>query len=277
MNTIILAIGSVTVLGLICSVMLAVASKVMAIKTDERVTKVRELLPGANCGACGFSGCDGYSEAIVNENAMTNLCTPGGDKTAKEISVLLGVEAADVLECVAVVTCRGDSAARQSRMDYTGVKTCVAVKQLYGGQNACVFGCLGFGDCAAVCPEGAICLENGLARVDTRKCVGCRLCSLACPNSIILMDYSVSTAAVLCKNTDKGAVVRKKCSCGCIGCMKCVRECPTGAITVVDNLARVDQSKCSGCGHCAEICVTKCIKIGNGPASVESIGLRVES
>ena len=277
MNTIVLAVGSVTVLGLICAVMLAVASKVMAVKKDERVADIRELLPGANCGACGFSGCDGYAEAIANEGAMTNLCTPGGDKTAKEISLVMGIEAEDVLECVASVTCSGDNTARQRKLEYSGIRTCSAAKQLYGGQNACVSGCLGFGDCAAACPESAICIENGLARVDTRKCVGCRLCSLTCPNKIILMDYSVSTAAVLCKNTEKGAVVRKKCSCGCIGCMKCVRECPTGAITVVDNLARVDQAKCSGCGHCAEICVTKCIRMGSGPASVESIGLRVDS
>ena len=274
MNTIILAVGSVTVLGLLCAVMLAVASKVMAIKVDERVALVRELLPGANCGACGFSGCDGYAEALVNEGVMTNLCTPGGDKASKEVSAVLGVDAADVLECVAVVICSGDSAARQGRMDYNGIKTCIAAKQLYGGQNACGFGCLGFGDCAAVCPEDAICIENGLARVDQRRCVGCRMCANTCPNKIILMDYSVSTAAVLCKNTEKGAVVRKKCSCGCIGCMKCVRECPTEAITVVDNLARIDQAKCSGCGHCAEICVSKCIRMASGPAKVESIGLR---
>ena len=136
-----------------------------------------------------------------------------------------------------------------------------------------MFGCLGFGDCAAVCPEGAICITDGLARVDRRKCVGCRLCSTVCPNNIMLMDYSVSTAAVLCKNTEKGAVVRKKCTHGCIACTKCVRECPTGAITVVDNLARVDQSKCSGCGHCTEICVTKCIRMASGPEKVESIGV----
>ena len=276
-GTIITAMVSVTVLGLLCAVMLAVASKVMSVKTDERVTLVRECLPGANCGACGFSGCDGYADAIVNENAMTNLCTPGGDKASKAISAVLGVEAADVLEAVAAVYCRGDGTARQRKMDYSGIMTCVAAKQLYGGQNACVFGCLGFGDCAAVCPEGAICIEDGLARVDARKCVGCRLCSLACPNGILLMDYSVTTAAVLCRNTEKGAVVRKKCTNGCIGCMRCVRECASEAITVVDNLARVDQNKCSGCGKCVEVCVMKCIKMSNGPLKVESIGLREES
>ena len=260
MSTIILAMGSVTVLGLVCSVMLAVASKVMFVKTDERVGAIRDILPGANCGACGYSGCDGYAEALAGENAMTNLCTPGGSGLAREISDILGVKAEDVIARVAVVYCRGDGAARESRMDYSGIQTCLAAKQLYGGQNACVFGCLGFGDCAEACPEDAICIEDGLARVDTRKCTGCRLCGKACPNNIILMDYSVLTAAVLCKNTEKGAQVRKKCSIGCIGCMKCVKECPAKAISAKDNLASVDQSKCSGCGTCVEVCVTKCIR-----------------
>ena len=273
-NTIMLAILSVTALGLLCAAMLAIASKVMAIKVDERVAAVREVLPGANCGACGYSGCDRYAEALVHEEAMTNLCTPGGDKVSADISAVLGVEAQDVLECVAAVYCRGDASARQHKMEYIGIESCSAAKQLYGGQNACYFGCIGFGDCAAVCPQNAICIEDGLARVDSRACTGCRLCVAACPNNIILLDYSVSTAAVLCKNTEKGAVVRQKCSRGCIGCMKCVRECPAEAIAVVDNLARVDQSKCSGCGHCVEICVTQCIKLDTGLAKVESIGVR---
>ena len=130
MDTIVLAIASVTVLGLVCSVMLAVASKIMAVKVDERVSQIREMLPGANCGACGYSGCDGYANAIVNEGAMTNVCTPGGDKVSKEISAFLGVEALDVLECVAAVYCRGDSAARRRKMEYQGITTCLAAKQL---------------------------------------------------------------------------------------------------------------------------------------------------
>jgi Na+-translocating ferredoxin:NAD+ oxidoreductase RNF subunit RnfB len=264
---------SVTALGILCSVMLAVASKIMAVKMDERISKLREVLPGANCGACGYTGCDGYAEALVNEGALTNVCIPGGDKTSIEISSILGVEAEDVLERVAVVCCRGNREARRRKMEYDGIRSCAAAKQLYGGQIACINGCIGFGDSAAVCPEGAICIDNGLARVDTRKCMGCRLCSLACPNGIILMDYSVVTATVLCKNIEKGAVVRKKCTNGCIGCMKCVKECTSGAITVVDNLARVDQSKCSGCGKCAAVCVTNCVSMTSGLLKVESIGL----
>ena len=261
MDTIVLAVGSVTVLGLLCAVMLAVASKVMAVEVDERVTGVRELLPGANCGACGYSGCDGYAQALVDEEVMTNLCTPGGDKTSKEISALLGLEAADVIESFAVVFCTGDNAATQNRMDYSGIMTCAAAKQLYGGQGSCLFGCLGFGDCAAVCPMDAVCIENGLARIDRRRCNGCRLCTMACPNNVILMDYSESTAAVLCMNTEKGAVVRKKCTSGCIGCMRCVKSCPSEAIAMKENLAVVDQSKCTGCGLCTEVCNPKCIRI----------------
>ena len=260
MNTIALAVFSVTVLGIICAAMLAVASKVMAVKIDERVKKLREFLPGANCGACGYSGCDGYAEALANEDAITNLCTPGGDKVSQEISAFLGVEVEDVIEAVAAVYCGGDCNSRQRKMDYSGIQTCAAAKQVYGGQNACAFGCLGFGDCAAVCPSGAICIEDGLARIDSRRCVGCRLCVAACPNSVIRMDYSGSTAAVLCRNTEKGAVVRNKCSKGCIGCMRCVKECPAEAISVIDNLASVEQSKCTGCGKCADVCVTKSIR-----------------
>ena len=259
-NTIILAMVSVTALGLLCAVALTIASKVMYVKTDERISRIRELLPGANCGACGYSGCDGYAEALVGENALINVCTPGGDTVAKGVSTVLGVEAEDVIKRVAVVFCGGGNAARKIKMDYGGIKSCIAVRQLYGGQNACIFGCLGFGDCAAACPEAAICVEDGLARIDTRKCTGCRLCGKACPNNIILMNYSASTAAVLCRNTEKGSLVRAKCSTGCIGCMKCARECPSKAITVSGNLASVEQSKCTGCGICAEICVTKCIR-----------------
>jgi len=254
------AVLLVTAIGLLCSVMLAVASKVMAVKIDERVAQIRACLPGVNCGVCGFSGCDGYAAALVNEGAMTNLCNPGGDSVSGEISAILGVVFVDVIEQITVVHCRGDNNARQRKMDYSGIRTCFAAKQVYGGQNKCIFGCLGFGDCAHVCPSGAICIEGGLARIDARKCIGCGLCAKTCPNNIISTEDDTITTVVTCRSIEKGAVVRKKCSCGCIGCMKCVKECPSEAITVVNNLAEIDYAKCSGCGKCAEICVTKCIQ-----------------
>ena len=263
MNTIIMATASVTILGLLCSVMLSVAAKVMSVKTDERVALIREILPGANCGACGCSGCDGYAEGLVNEGLKTNLCIPGGDAVSKGISAILDVGFEDVVEQIAVVHCRGDGNSRQQKMEYVGIMTCAAAKQLYGGQNACVFGCLGYGDCARACPSGAVCIENGLARIDTRKCTGCGLCAKSCPNGIIYTEDDTITTVVLCKNTEKGAVTRNKCSFGCIACMRCARECPAGAIVVEDNLARIEYSKCVSCGKCAEVCVTKCIQQAN--------------
>ena len=256
------AVVSVTSLGLLCAVLLAIASKVMAVKVDERVVRIRACLPGANCGACGFPGCDGYAGALVEADAdvKTNLCVPGGDAVSMEISSILGVDFVDLIEQIAVVHCRGDGGSRQRKMDYRGIQTCKAAKQLFGGQNACVFGCLGFGDCAVVCPNNAICIEEGLAHIDTRKCTGCGLCAKACPNSVIFTEADTITTVVMCKNTEKGASVRKKCQFGCIGCSRCARECPSDAIAMKDNLARIDYEKCTGCGKCAEVCVTKCIR-----------------
>ena len=259
-NMIITAMTSVTGIGLICAIMLAVASKLMAVEVDERVAQLGEALPGANCGACGYPGCDGYATALAEGGAETNLCSPGGAGVLKAISEILGVEAGEIAAVTAVVYCRGDGAAQQAKMDYSGIETCQAAKLFYGGQNACTFGCLGFGDCAAVCPQDTICIENGLAHIDLRNCTGCKLCMKACPNGIISMENDSSCVAVLCRNTEKGAIVRKKCSSGCIACTKCVRECPESAISMVNNLAVIDYDICTGCGKCAESCITKCIR-----------------
>ena len=271
MDTIVLATGSVTVLGFLCAIMLAVASKVMAVEVDERVSEVRALLPGANCGACGYTGCDGYADAIINDEARLNLCIPGGSSVVMSLSSYLGVEAEAVIAQIAVVHCRGDSNALQRKMEYSGIKTCAAAKQLFGGQNACIYGCLGFGDCEAVCPEDAICIEDGLARVDPRKCIGCTLCTAACPNKIISMDSDLATAQVLCKNTERGAATRRKCTAGCIACTLCVRGCPAEAIEMGDNIAIVDQSKCIKCGHCNEVCAPKCMRLAKGAPVMETV------
>ena len=260
---IVLAIVSVTATGFLCALVLAIVSKVMTVDTDKRIVSLRACLPGANCGACGFAGCDGYAEALVNDGAGTNLCIPGGDAVSMNISSILGVDFEDVIEQIAVVHCRGDSGARSRKMEYNGIQTCTAAKLLFGGQNACIFGCLGYGDCSAVCPNGAICIENGLAHIDTRKCTGCGLCAKNCPNKVIFTEVDTITTVVTCKNEERGASVRKKCSCGCIGCLRCVRECPAQAIVVENNLARINYSACTGCGRCAEVCVTGCIRQAN--------------
>jgi Na+-translocating ferredoxin:NAD+ oxidoreductase RNF subunit RnfB len=260
MSTIAISIISVTVIGIICAVLLSVASKVMAVEVDERAVKLRECLPGANCGACGYAGCDGYAAALAEEEGIkTNLCIPGADAVAHQIADILGVTFEDVAEQIAVVHCGGSFDNRKEKMDYHGIMTCAASKLLYGGKNACAIGCLGLGDCAKVCPNGAICIENGLARVNTRLCTGCGLCAKVCPNHIIYTESDKITTIVTCCSTERGVLTRKKCTHGCIACKKCVRECPEQAIEVVNNFAVIDYAKCSGCGKCAEVCTTKCI------------------
>ncbi|MDD6159926.1 MAG: RnfABCDGE type electron transport complex subunit B [Oscillospiraceae bacterium] len=262
--SILIPVIAVTVIGLICAVMLVVASKFMAVKEDETFINIRNCLPGANCGACGYAGCDGYAHALADGTAAaTNLCVPGADACAKEIAGILGVEAQDVVEQVAYVACCGDSSCTTRQYQYEGIQTCQAANMLFAGDGVCNFTCLGYGDCAAVCPNDAICIEDGLAHVKPSLCVGCGLCAKHCPNHLIHIVPDTVRTVVRCSNHDKGAVTRKACTKGCIGCKKCERECPVQAITVVDNCAQIDYSKCTNCGHCVEICTTGCITEAN--------------
>ena len=272
MGGILVAMISVTAIGLICAVVLAVASVVMAVKQDERFPAVRAALPGANCGACGFAGCDGYANALLEEqDVKTNLCTPGGDLVSKELSELLGVGFEDVIEQVAVMKCRGDCHATSDKMEYYGMNSCAAAKLLFGGKGACTFGCMGLGDCVGICPSHAIYLENGIAHINTQACTGCSMCVRTCPSHLITLVEDVQKVLVACSNTEKAAATRQKCTRGCLGCRRCQRECPQGAITVVDNLAVIDYALCLGCGHCAEICPTACIVWGDFTNAVQKL------
>lgn len=258
---ILIPILAVTVIGLICGVGLSVASVVMKVQEDERLPAIRNCLPGANCGACGFSGCDGYAKALLEPGTKTNLCVPGGDAVSKQISQVLGVEAEDVIEQVAVVRCGGNCEKTQPACDYQGIKSCTAAKLYFGGGGSCTFGCLGLGDCANVCPQNAIFFDKGVAVVDYEQCIGCGLCEKACPQMLIDIVPDVSKVAVFCSNKDKGAATRKACSAGCIGCKKCEKACEHGAIAVTDNVARIDYDKCVGCGECVKVCMTGCLDV----------------
>lgn len=258
MNAIIFAAVSVTVIGAVCAVILCAASKIMAVKVDERLARIEESLPGTNCGACGYPGCSGYAAALVSDSGVkTNLCAPGGAEAVKKISEILGVDAGEVVKTAAVVRCRGSD---KMKMEYMGIESCVAAKQLFGGAGECALGCLGYGDCRAACPSDAVCMVNGLARISAEACTGCALCVKACPNKLITVEDASLAAVVVCKSIEKGAAARKKCANACLGCGKCVRECPEAAIAVVNNLAVIDYEKCTNCGHCVEVCVAKCIR-----------------
>ena len=264
MLEIIIPIAILFGIALVCAILLTVSNHFFGIKEDETYVAIRDALPGANCGACGYSGCDGYAKALAEKSTdKTNLCVPGGDVAAKEIATILGVAAEDVVEKVAYVACNGTCDAAPRKYDYQGHKTCRTANMAYSGDKFCTFACLGYGDCAKVCPQDAITVENGVAIVNPRKCIGCGICTRECPNGIIHLINDTSRVVVECSNKDKGALTRKYCSNGCIGCMKCQKTCPQGAITVKDNLATIDYNLCTGCGSCVEVCPIHCIHEGN--------------
>ncbi len=260
MEAILTAVIPVVIIGILCAAMLVIASKLMAVKEDERLPKVRECLPGANCGACGFAGCDGYAKALCeNSDTPANLCIPGGAEVARELSEVLGVDAGEIEPKVAAVHCGGDCTATDDKVDYQGIESCSAAKLVYGGKGKCGFGCLGLGDCAAACPQDAIIVRGGLARILEQECIGCGICVKTCPNRIISLVPAKEHYFVACSNKDKGAATRKACSVGCIGCKKCEKLCPAGAIKVEGNVASIDLKLCTGCGACAEGCPAGCI------------------
>ena len=257
---ILLAVGIVALIGLVAGLGLSSASAALAVPTDEKTESLRAALPGANCGACGYSGCDGYAAALAAGEAEPNRCAPGGPDTAAQLAALLGVEAGEMKRKAAQVRCGGSCAHVQEKYEYQGVKTCAAASQLYAGPSSCAYGCLGFGDCAAACEYDAIQVIDGLARVNPLLCTSCGRCVKACPKGLISLLPADIQAVVRCSNKDMGAKVRKVCDVGCIGCRKCTKVCPTGAIVVEENLARIDPEKCIGCGACVETCPVHCIQ-----------------
>lgn len=263
MMEILIPILAVTVIGLICAVGLAVASSVMAVKEDTRFTEIRECLPGANCGACGYTGCDGYAKALLEPGTKTNLCVPGADAVAAQIAALLGVAAEDVVEKIAVVQCAGTCEATSVKADYRGIPSCAAAKLFYGGNGSCIFGCMGFGDCVKACPQGAISMQDGIACVNHTACIGCGICAQTCPQKIIEIVPDIIRTEVLCSSYHNGPYTKKVCSSGCIGCHKCEKTCPQGAITVDNFLARIDWNKCTACGACASVCPTGAMVYGD--------------
>ena len=260
MIDILLALLVVVGIGLVAGILLALVSHFFFVKKDETIEALRGQLPGINCGACGFKGCDDYAEAMAEGKAKPNLCVPGAEAVTEALSVILGVEAEPTPDNVAFVACNGHCEATSDKADYVGVKTCKAASLIYGGPGKCIFGCLGFGDCAEACPADAICLLDGIAHVDTSKCLGCELCTKVCPKHIISMVPQEAVTVVMCSNQEKGAEARKNCSNACIACKKCEKSCPEGAITVENNLAKIDYTKCTGCGICVDVCPTKCLK-----------------
>jgi Na+-translocating ferredoxin:NAD+ oxidoreductase RNF subunit RnfB len=251
-------------LGAVFGVGLSFASKKFAVEVDERIEPVRNALPGANCAACGFSGCDAFAEAVVAGNAQADGCPVGGSAAAAQIAEIMGVEAVEKAPETARVICRGDCNSSVSKYEYSGIVDCAAAAEMYGGPLACSYGCMGLGTCKNACPFDAIVIENGLARILEQKCTACGKCVAVCPKKIIRLVPRTSRVTVACSSLDKGAVVRKNCNVGCIGCRRCAKVCPVDAISFRDGtLADIDPVKCINCGKCIEECPTGAI-VGQG-------------
>ena len=257
-NVFLISVISMGGIGAFFGIVLAYASKKFAIKVDPRIEQINEALPGANCGACGYPGCSGFAEAIVEGEAPVDGCPVGGREVAEKIAEIMGVEASGTHErSVARLYCQGNCEVAVDRALYDGVQDCRAAQAVNGGPKACKYGCLGFGTCAEVCPFDAITMdENHLPHVDIEKCTGCGKCVQACPRNLFELVGVSKEVHVGCKSQERGKDVMKVCKAGCIGCRKCVKACPFDAMKFKNNLAKIDYEKCTSCMVCVEVCPT---------------------
>jgi len=248
-------------LGIVFGVALALIAARFVVKVDPKVEQVRETLPGANCGACGFAGCMGYAEAVVgNPDVAVNLCAPGKSAVAEKIAVITGKKAEKMDPKIARVFCQGGTSLSQRKFIYTGVQDCTAAVLAAGGDKSCEYGCLGYGTCMRACPFDAITMSaDNLPIINPEKCTACGKCVAACPKQVIELALSSKAVVISCHSWDKGVDTKKKCQVGCIACGICVRTCPVDAIKIDNNLARIDHAKCIVCGLCVRKCPTSAI------------------
>jgi len=252
---------TLSILGLLFGISLAYALKIFRVEQDPKVAHLLEVLPGANCGACGFAGCLGLAQALAEGKVPPGTCAPSGFEAQQKMAEILGSELKEQkTKLVATLICNGGCVALD-KFIYRGIKTCAAANMYHGGQKACSFGCLGFGDCVRACHFGTMYMDEktGLPVIINEKCTACGLCLKACPKRILVFRPVKNKVYVMCNSTDKGALVNKYCKNGCIACFKCEKVCPSDAIHVKNNLALVDYDKCTHCGECIKVCPTKVI------------------
>ncbi|MDR0954936.1 MAG: Fe-S cluster domain-containing protein [Rikenellaceae bacterium] len=271
MNVILFTVLTLVALGVLAAVVLYVVAQKFKVYEDPRLDEVEAMLPGANCGGCGFPGCRGLTEALINQDDISALyCPVGGAENMKQIAAYLGKSAPEKEPEVAVVRCNGTCANRPRTTEFDGAASCAVMAATYGGETGCTFGCLSRGDCVAVCRFDALRLngESGLPEVDPEKCTACGACVKACPKLLIELRKKGPKGRrifVTCRNKEKGAVARKACSAACIGCGKCVKTCTFDAITLESNLAYIDPNKCRLCRKCVSECPTGAIREVNFP------------
>ncbi|MCX7696966.1 MAG: RnfABCDGE type electron transport complex subunit B [Bacteroidales bacterium] len=271
MNVILIAVVVLALLGLFFGAVIFFVEKKFKVEEDPRIEQVAEILPGANCGGCGFAGCKNFAEAIVKAQSLDGLfCPVGGNELSKNIADTLGLTAQEQVKKVAVIRCQGSYNHSPAKVKYEGITTCAFAHLLYPGEGGCPHGCFGLGDCVRSCKFDAIFIDpqSGLPVVIEDKCTACGACVKACPREIIeLRNFGPKGKRiyVACVNKEKGAIARKNCSTACIGCGACVKACPYDAIILAENLAYIDFNKCKLCRKCVEACPTDAIVEINFP------------
>jgi len=261
MNSLITTVIAFGVIGLVVGIVLSIAAKVFEVKTDPKIDEVLGNLPGANCGGCGYAGCGACAEAIVKGEASVNACPSLSEEALGVIASIMGAQATKSKKMIACVMCSGNFDNAPKKYEFDGTKSCYEINALNNGDKLCAFSCLGYGDCVEACKFSAISINNGIAEIDKEKCASCGMCVSTCPRHIIKMIPFDAKVTVKCSSKDKGAVMKARCSVGCIGCGICAKNCPVEAISVNDNVASIDYDKCIGCGMCAEKCPKKIIVI----------------
>ena len=274
-SIVIWTIAVIALLGLVLALVLYIVADRFKVEEDPRIDEVEKVMPGANCGGCGFAGCRAFADAAVKApNLDNNYCPVGGNDVMKKVAAILGYEVKEKAPMVAVVRCNGSCEARPRINEYGGYASCRVKAALYAGDTACAFGCLGCGDCVAACAFGAISMDpaTGLPVVDESKCTACGACAKACPKSIIEIRPKGPRGMrlyVSCLNRDKGPAAKKACASACIGCGICAKTCTHGAITVENNVAYIDPAKCKLCRECEAVCPTGAIHSVNFPKPVD--------
>ena len=260
MNSILIATISMGGLAAFFAVLLSIVHERFKVEEDPRVEEILSCLPAVNCGACGFASCRSLAEAIVKGEAAVNSCVAGGSSVTEKISRIMGVESGSVKKKVAFVRCGATLSERSKKATYQGVNTCRAANILMGADTACLYGCLGFGDCEEACLFDAIKMVEGLPRIDLSRCTGCGRCVEVCPRGIIVLDsFENTNYRVKCSSLDRGKKARQVCTKSCIACRRCEKSCPYEACWVEDNLAHIDPRNCQLCGICSMVCPTGAI------------------
>ncbi len=263
MTIVLITTGFALVLAFVLGTLLGFFEEFFKVETDPMIATVRNALPGINCGACGYPGCDGYAAAVASRSVEITRCAPGGVSTAAKLSQIMGVNAS-MHPVVAVLACQGSKDHAPVKAEYNGVETCRAAKLTTGGTKLCTWGCLGYGDCTLVCQFDALHMgDDGLPHVDYDKCTGCRNCIIECPQQIFLeVPRERLGSVVVCSNRNPvKSMVMKTCKVGCIKCEICVKNCPEKCITMKNGIPIVDYSKCTSCGVCVGKCPTKVFKM----------------